>query len=182
MKFHQTPLQGAVLIESKKIGDARGYFARTFCAETFAAEGLETVFPQHNASASAWAGTIRGLHFQHPPHGEIKVIRATRGAIYDVIVDIRPRSATFGQWAGFELSEENGHMLYVPEGFAHGFQTLRPDTAVVYPVSRPYTPEAEGGLRFDDPVLAIDWPLPVTEVSDKDRSWANFDPEGAGPA
>ena len=177
MKFHETPLHGAVLIELRKIGDARGYFARTFCAETFAREGLETVFPQHNTSFSAEAGTIRGLHFQRPPHGEIKVIRAIRGAIYDVIVDIRPESATFGQWAGFELSEENGQMLYVPAGFAHGFQTLRPDTAVAYPVSHPYTPDAEGGLRFDDPGLGIVWPAPVTEVSDKDRAWADFDPE-----
>lgn len=181
MKFHQTSLQDAVLIELRTIGDARGYFARTFCAETFAAQGLETNFPQHNTSFSAETGTIRGLHFQRPPHGEVKLMRAVKGAIYDVIVDLRPNSPTFGKWAGFELSADKAQVLYVPSGFAHGFQTLEPDTMVVYPTSHPYTPEAEGGIRFDDPALAIDWPVPPSEVSDKDRSWPDLDLAGRGP-
>ena len=175
MIFHDTPFDGPRLIALRKIGDDRGWFARTFCADTFAAEGLETVFPQHNTSFSAETGTIRGLHFQRAPHAEVKLIRAVKGAVFDVIVDLRPGSDTFGQWAGFELSEDNGHMLYVPGGFAHGFQTLRPDSAVAYPTSHPYTPEAEGGVRFDDPGLAIVWTVPVTEVSDKDRSWPDLD-------
>lgn len=181
MKFHPTKLQDVILIELRTIGDARGYFARTFCRDTFAAEGLETEFPQHNTSFSADKGTIRGLHFQRPPHGEVKLMRAVKGAIFDVVVDLRPTSATYGQWAGFELSADTAQVLYVPSGFAHGFQTLQPDTMVAYPTSHPYTPDAEGGVRFDDPDLGIDWPVPVTEVSDKDRSWPDLDLTAGGP-
>jgi dTDP-4-dehydrorhamnose 3,5-epimerase len=175
VKFTQTTLKDAVLIELEKRGDERGFFARTFCAKEFAAEGLETVFVQANTSQSALAGTLRGMHFQRPPNGEVKVIRCVKGAVYDVIIDLRSGSPTFGRWEGFELSEVNGRMLYVPKGFAHGFQTRADDTAVAYQVSHPYTPGAEGGLRWDDPAFAIAWPRPVTVLSDKDAAWPDAD-------
>lgn len=171
MKFKETSLKDAVLIEPTRFGDARGYFARTFCAETFAREGLVSVYPQSNHSANAKAGTLRGLHFQRAPHAEVKLVRCVRGALYDVIVDLRPDSPTYRRWEGFELTEENGRILYVPEGFAHGLQTLVDDTHASYQVSHPYTPGAEGGVRFDDPAFAIRWPLPVSVISDKDAAW-----------
>lgn len=181
MIFHETPLKDAVLIELEKRGDARGYFARTFCVDEFAAHGLETTFVQHNTSFNTDTGTVRGLHFQRPPHGEVKVIRAIRGAIHDVIVDLRPSSPTYGKWAGFDLTVEDGTMLYVPAGFGHGMQTLRPDTAVAYLSSFRYTPEAEGGVRWNDPALGIDWPLPVSNISDKDSAWPDLDLAAGGP-
>jgi len=181
MIFHATSLEEARLIELEKRGDERGFFARTFCAEEFAAAGLETRFVQHNTSFNREAGTLRGLHFQYPPHAETKVIRAVKGAIHDVIVDLRPGSPTFGHWAGFDLTEEDGTMLYVPEGFGHGFQTLRPDTAVAYLSSHPYTPEDEGGVRWNDPALGIRWPLDVTAMSDRDKVHPDIDLAAGGP-
>lgn len=181
MIFHETSLSGARRIELEKRGDDRGFFARTFCRDEFAKAGLETEFAQHNTSFNREAGTLRGLHFQRPPHAEVKVIRAVKGAIHDVIVDLRPDSPTFGQWAGFDLTEEDGSMLYVPKGFGHGFQTLRADTAVTYLSSHPYTPEAEGGVRWNDPALDITWPLPVTAMSEKDAAWPDIDLAAGGP-
>jgi len=171
MKFTPTRLAGAVLIELARHGDARGYFARTFCAETFAGEGLVGAFVQANHSANLAAGTLRGLHYQRAPHGEVKLVRCVEGALHDVIVDLRPESPSFRRWEGFELTAENGRMLYVPAGFAHGFLTLEDDTHAVYQVSHPYTPGAEGGLRWDDPAFAIAWARPVAVISEKDAAW-----------
>ena len=158
MRFTPITLKDAVLIDIEKRSDPRGWFARLFCEEEFAAAGLATRFVQANASANPRAGTLRGMHFQYSPHAEVKVVRCTRGAIFDAIIDLRPNSPTYRQWEGFELTVENGRMLYVPEGFAHGYQTLEDDSEVSYLVSYPYTPGAEGGLRYDDPAFAIAWP------------------------
>ena len=171
MKFIKTSLQDAVLIEQQRHGDSRGYFARTYCAEEFAAAGLVSSFVQANHSANVSAGTLRGMHFQHAPHGEVKVVRCVMGALHDVIIDLRPDSPTYRRWEGFDLTEENGRSLYVPAGFAHGFQTLVDDTHATYQVSYPYTPGAEGGVRWDDPAFGIAWPLPVTVMSEKDAAW-----------
>jgi dTDP-4-dehydrorhamnose 3,5-epimerase len=177
MKFSETTLKDAVLIAIEKRGDERGHFARTFCAEEFAAHGLATGFVQANASHNVRRGTLRGMHFQRAPHGEVKVVRCTRGAIHDVIIDLRRESPTYGRWEGFDLTEANGRMLYVPAGFAHGFQTLEDDSAVAYQVSHPYTPGAEGGVRWDDPAFGIAWPLPVAVISEKDAAWPHVDLE-----
>ena len=171
MQFTPTDLADAVTIELEKREDERGFFARTFCAGEFARAGLVTSFPQANHSRNVAKGTLRGMHFQRPPHGEVKLVRVVRGAIHDVIVDIRPGSPSFGRWQGFDLDAEGGRMLYVPAGFAHGFQTLEDDTDVTYMVSHPYTPGAEGGLRWDDPIVGIRWPLPVASISEKDAAW-----------
>jgi dTDP-4-dehydrorhamnose 3,5-epimerase len=171
MEFIRTSLTDAVVIELRKLADDRGFFARSFCAEEFGRAGLATSFPQSNHSHNLKAGTLRGMHFQRPPHGEVKVVRCVKGAIHDVIIDLRPESPTYRRWEGFDLTEENGRMLYVPAGFAHGFQTLRDDTDVTYQVSHPYTPGAEGGVRFDDPAFGIAWPLPVGTISEKDAAW-----------
>ena len=181
MIFHETSLKDARRIELKKIGDDRGFFARTFCKEEFESAGLLIDFAQHNTSFNREAGTLRGLHFQHPPHAEAKVIRAVKGAIHDVIVDLRPDSPSFGKWEGFDLTEEEGTMLYVPKGFGHGFQTLRPDTAVAYLSSHPYTPDAEGGVRWNDPALEIAWPLPVASMSERDQAHPALNLPAGGP-
>jgi dTDP-4-dehydrorhamnose 3,5-epimerase len=176
MIFHDTELKDARLIEIEPRGDARGMFARTFCSSEFATAGLETVFVQQNTSVSAEKGTIRGMHFQRPPYQEVKLIRCLRGAILDVIVDLRRDSPTFLKHQGFELTANNRRMLYVPKGFAHSFQTLTDDIEVSYLVSAPYTPDAEGGVRYNDPHLGIEWPLPVSVISDKDANWPLLDP------
>lgn len=178
MRFLPTDLAGAVLIELEKRSDARGFFARTFCEEAFARAGLETRYVQANASGNPRAGTLRGLHYQVAPHEEVKVIRCTRGAIFDVILDLRPGSPTYRRWQGFELRAEAGTMLYVPQGFAHGYQTLADDTEVAYQVSRPYAPGAEQGIRHDDPAFAIAWPLPVAAISEKDAAWPDLGAAG----
>ncbi|PNU04763.1 dTDP-4-dehydrorhamnose 3,5-epimerase [Novosphingobium guangzhouense] len=181
MKFHRTTLADARLIELDQRGDERGVFARTMCAAEFAAEGLVTTFVQQNMSTSAERGTVRGMHFQLPPHREVKLVRCVRGAILDVIVDIRPGSPSFLQHEGFELSAQNRRQLYVPEGFAHAFQTLTDDVEVSYLVSAAYAPEAERGLRWNDPALAIDWPFPVSVISDKDANWPLLDDPRTDP-
>jgi dTDP-4-dehydrorhamnose 3,5-epimerase len=175
MEFTKTSLAGAMLIDIRKLGDERGYFARTFCAEEFGKAGLVTDFPQANHSHNVRAGTLRGMHFQRAPHAEVKVVRCVRGALHDVIIDLRPESPTYRRWEGFELTAANGRMLYVPAGFAHGFQTLEDDTDAAYMVSHPYTPGAEGGVRFDDPAFGIAWPLPVSTISEKDAAWPYLD-------
>jgi dTDP-4-dehydrorhamnose 3,5-epimerase len=171
MEFLKTSLADAVLIELRKFEDPRGFFARTFCKETFGKAGLVDEFVQTNHSHNVTKGTLRGMHFQKPPHGEVKLVRCVKGAIWDAIIDLRPESSSFGKWEGFELTEGNGRMLYVPVGFAHGFQTLQDDADVTYQVSYPYTPGVEGGVRHDDPAFGIDWPLPVSTISDKDAAW-----------
>jgi dTDP-4-dehydrorhamnose 3,5-epimerase len=176
MKFHPTPLVGAHVIELEKRGDDRGFFARAFCEREFGEAGLETRFVQINNSLSAKRGTLRGLHYQLPPAAEVKVVRVVRGALYDVIVDLRPDSPCFGKWFGAELSAENRMMMYVPRGFGHGFVTLADDTEAFYLVSAFYGPEQERGLRWNDPALGIDWPIAPAEISDKDRNWPDLDP------
>ena len=171
MIFHPTPLQGAYVIELEKRGDDRGFFARFFCEQEFAKMGLVNRFVQINNSLSAKKGTLRGLHYQLAPAAEVKLMRCLRGAMFDVIVDMRPESPTYKQWFGQELNQDNRLMMYVPEGFAHGFVTLRDDTESLYPVSAFYAPEQERGLRYNDPTIGIEWPITPTEVSAKDMAW-----------
>ena len=182
MKFTPLPLAGAHLIELEKRGDDRGFFARFFCETEFAQHGLSANFVQINNSLTAKQGTLRGMHYQLPPAAEVKVVRCIRGALYDVILDLRPHRPTFGQSYGAELSAENRTMMYVPEGFAHGFLTLEPDTEALYLVSATYAPTAERGIRFNDPKFCIKWPVPPTELSDKDQKWPDYDPEYHGAA
>ncbi|MEC7593399.1 MAG: dTDP-4-dehydrorhamnose 3,5-epimerase [Pseudomonadota bacterium] len=158
------------ILSPRKFGDARGFFSETYNRDAFAAAGLGHVFVQDNHSFSATPGTLRGLHFQLPPFAQDKLVRVTRGAIFDVAVDIRRGSPTFGRWVGAEISAENWNQIFVPVGFAHGFCTLAPDTEVIYKVTAPYAPESERGIAWDDSQLAIDWPLPVARpiLSGKD--------------
>jgi dTDP-4-dehydrorhamnose 3,5-epimerase len=171
MIFEETELIGAYVIHLEELGDERGFFARAWCAREFEAAGLSTDLVQTNFSYNIRAGTLRGLHYQVAPHQESKLVRCIRGAIYDVIVDLRKDSESYRQWTGVELSARNRRSLYVPAGFAHGFQTLEDETEVLYQVSEFYTPGAERGLRYDDPAVGIDWPLEVSAISDKDASW-----------
>jgi dTDP-4-dehydrorhamnose 3,5-epimerase len=166
----ETPLTGAYVFDLDPRRDDRGFFVRTFCADTFRRLGLVADFPQANQSRSTHRGVVRGLHFQHSPHAEVKVVRCTRGAVWDVFVDLRAGSPTFLRWHAVELSEENLRVAYIPAGFAHGFQTLTADCDVQYLVSKAYTPSAEGRVRFDDPVIGVRWPLPVAFVSPKDAA------------
>ncbi|MGH8687222.1 MAG: dTDP-4-dehydrorhamnose 3,5-epimerase [Burkholderiales bacterium] len=166
------PLAGAFAIELERLEDERGFFARSFCAEEFRRHGLNPAVAQCNVSWNHNRGTLRGLHYQAAPHEEAKVVRCTRGAIWDVIVDLREESATRLRWHAAELNAANRLALYVPEGFAHGFQTLADDAEVLYQMSVPYQPELARGLRWDDPKLAICWPLPGPTLSERDRSYA----------
>jgi dTDP-4-dehydrorhamnose 3,5-epimerase len=171
MLFHPTTLRDAWLVELEPIRDRRGFFARTFCVEEFASRSLETNYPQHSISYTARQGSLRGMHYQREPRSEAKVVRCVKGAIWDVIIDIRSDSPTYRKWENFELSSENGHLLYIPQGFAHGFQTLCDDVEVHYLISSPYEPKSACGIRYDDPAFSISWPLPVTEISEKDLHW-----------
>ena len=181
MRFYETSLHNAVLIELDRLEDERGYFARSFCEDEFARQGLETRFVQANLSFNRLAGTLRGMHYQKVPHAEVKLVRAVSGAIYDVIVDLRPDSPSYLRWEGFELTAESGRMLYVPQGFAHGFQALADETHVTYQVSHAYTPGAEGGLRWNDPAFRFTWPLPLTCISAKDAGWPDANLEQGIP-
>lgn len=174
MIFTTGPLEGPTIIDLEKHRDDRGFFARAYCQREFAEQGLAQNMVQTNVSFSKKRGTLRGMHYQNPPHQEAKLIRCTSGALYDVVVDVRSASETYGQWMGVELSADTHRMFYVPEGFAHGFLTLEDETEVIYQVSSFYAPGAEEGLRYDDPVLDIDWPIEVQVISDKDRSWPAF--------
>lgn len=180
MQFLPTPLSGAFTIELEKRGDDRGFFARYFCEDEFAKAGLETRFKQINTSLSARAGTLRGMHYQLPPSAEVKVVRCVRGSLWDVIVDLRPQSPSFGKWFGAELNAENRTMMYVPRGFAHGFVTLTDDAEAIYLVSDSYDPKSERGMRYDDPWHGIVWPREPVDISDKDRNWPLFDKEFHG--
>ncbi|TYO61363.1 dTDP-4-dehydrorhamnose 3,5-epimerase [Bradyrhizobium hipponense] len=174
MQFIPTTLRGSYIVQLEPARDNRGFFARTFCMDAFAERGLELQYPQHSISFSARRGTLRGLHFQREPYSEAKLIRCARGAILDVIVDIRRDSPTFRRWQKFELSSANGCQLYVPKGFAHGFQTLCDDVEVSYLISTRNEPEFAAGIRYDDPAFEIDWPLPLTEISERDLRWPRF--------
>lgn len=174
MQFEPLQLAGAFLIRPEPIRDDRGFFARSFCADEFAAHGLKDGFVQCNISYNARKGTVRGMHFQLHPHEEVKLVRCTAGAIHDVIVDLREGSPTRGQWLAAELTAANRHMLYVPEGFAHGFKTLADETEVFYQMGSAYVPGSAAGLRYDDPALAIDWPTGEVVISDRDLSYPPF--------
>ena len=178
MIFHETELPGAYVIDIEPREDERGFFARAWCANEFAEHGLSTELVQCNLSYNHRRGTVRGMHFQLAPHAEVKLVRCTRGSIYDVIVDLRPDSPSYTRWIGVELTAENRRMIYVPKGFAHGYQTLEDGTETFYQVSSFYAPGAEGGLRWDDPAIGIEWPhADERVVSEKDSSWPAFRPE-----
>lgn len=169
MKFSETSLAGAYVVAADSIADGRGLFARTFCTREFSEHQLCGNFVQANTSFNFQRGTLRGMHFQVDPLGEVKLVRCTRGRIFDVIVDVRKHSPQRGQWFGLELSQENRAALYVPKGFAHGFQTLDNDCEVLYLMSEFYNPSLARGLRHDDPEVGIRWPLPITQMSERDR-------------
>jgi dTDP-4-dehydrorhamnose 3,5-epimerase len=172
MIFKPTFLKGSYEIELKPLKDDRGWFVRTFCKNEFKEIGHEKEWVQMNHSYTAQKGSLRGMHFQLPPHREIKLVRCVRGKVYDVIVDLRKNSATFLQWFGLELSADKMNMIYIPEGFAHGFQTLTDNCELVYCHSEFYVPNAESGLRYNDSVLKINWPLSVSNISERDNNHA----------
>lgn len=174
MIFRETELAGAYIIDPEKHQDSRGFFARVWCQKEFEAHGLAANVVQGNTSFNARAGTLRGMHYQAAPHQETKMVRCTRGALYDVIIDLRPESPTYKRWIGVELTAGNYRMLYVPADFAHGFITLEDATEVTYLVSEFYTPGFERGLRWNDPAIGIDWPRSVAAISDKDAAWPDF--------
>jgi dTDP-4-dehydrorhamnose 3,5-epimerase len=174
MEFTEAKLSGAYLIRLRKIEDQRGFFARGWCRDEFAKHGLNSNMLQLNIGFTHKRGTVRGLHYQEAPHAEAKFVRCTRGALFDVIVDLRLDSPTRGQWAGFELTAESGNMVYVPEGFAHGYQTLADDTEMYYLTSAFYAAPSARGVRYNDPTLGITWPLPVSVISDPDQKWPDF--------
>ena len=175
MIFIETKLKGAFVIDLERREDSRGFFARAFCQREFEAHGLKPIIAQANVAFNHKVGTLRGMHFQFPPAAETKLVRCTRGAILDIIVDLRPESPTYLQHFAVELSEDNGRALYVPERFAHGYQVLRDKTETSYQVGEFYTPGSEGGLLYKDPRLKLEWPLPVSVISDKDEVWRLLD-------
>jgi len=175
MLFQKTPLAGCYVIEPQRIQDHRGFFTRVWCRKELEEQGLKAEVLQSNVGFSLRKGTLRGLHFQRPPHAEVKIVRCTRGAMFDVVVDLRPRSVTHGQWFGIELTEENGKMIYVPEGFAQGYVTLVDNTEMNYHTSKMFDRESATGVRFDDPAFGIQWPIDCAVISDQDRSWPDYD-------
>jgi dTDP-4-dehydrorhamnose 3,5-epimerase len=172
--FSETKLKGAFLIELEKHVDFRGFFARTYCEREFEAHGLRSRLVQCNVSFNQHKGTLRGMHYQAPPHEEAKLVRCNRGAIYDAIIDLRPKSPTFKQYVGVTLSANNGTMLYIPEGFAHGFQTLEDNTEVFYQMSQFYSPDHARGVRWDDPAFGIEWPAADRIIIERDRTYPDF--------
>lgn len=171
MIFTETKLLGAFILDIERREDSRGFFARVFCQHEFEAHGLKPLIAQANIAYNRKKGTVRGMHFQFPPSAETKLVRCTRGAILDIIVDLRPESPTYLEHIAVELSAENSRALYVPERFAHGYQVLRDETETSYQVGEFYTPGTEGGLLYNDPKLGLTWPLPVSVISDKDQVW-----------
>lgn len=174
MKFEPTPLPGSFLITPERLHDERGFFARTWCRKDFEANGLNPNVAQCNISVSAKRGTLRGMHYQKPPHAEAKLIRCTAGAIYDVIIDLRPSSTSFRRHFGVRLDPSDDKMLYVPEGFAHGFLTLEDETAVFYQMSASYEPSHAAGVRWNDPAFGIAWPFEPTVIAERDRTYPDF--------
>jgi dTDP-4-dehydrorhamnose 3,5-epimerase len=169
--FTETDVAGSFVIDLERRGDERGFFARSWCAAEFEAVGLNPEVAQINVGCSQKKGTLRGMHYQHAPYGEVKIVRCTRGAVFDVVLDLRPESATHRRWWGTELTAENRRMLYVPEGCAHGYQTLEDDCEITYLASVPFAPDHARGVRYDDPAFGILWPLAVSVISDQDRTW-----------
>jgi dTDP-4-dehydrorhamnose 3,5-epimerase len=178
MRFEETVLAGAYVVDLEPRADERGFFTRTFCEREFGAHGLPVRFPQCNLSRNVRLGTLRGMHFQVGPDPEAKIVHAVSGAIYDVIVDLRPKSPTFLRWIGVELSAESGRALFVPGGFAHGFLTLAPGTDVFYHMSDFYRPERDRGFRWNDPRFDIRWPSPPSVISSRDAEYPDWDPGG----
>ena len=176
MQFIQAQIAGVFILEIERKEDARGFFARIFAREELKEHGLEDEFPQHNVGYNHVKGTLRGMHFQRAPHAETKLVRCTHGSVLDVALDLRPQSPTFRRWVAVELSAENHRMLYIPVGCAHGYQTLEDATELSYLTSQLYVPQSATGFRCDDPAFAIDWPLPVSCISDADRRWPDFTP------
>jgi dTDP-4-dehydrorhamnose 3,5-epimerase len=174
MVFTETSLPGVYLIDIEPIGDSRGFFARGWCRREFEAHNLDPAISQINNSFSPHAGTLRGIHYQRARSAEAKTVRCVRGAIFDVAVDMRESSPNYLRWIGHELSADNRKSMYIPKGFAHGYQTLLPDTELLYSTSEFYSAEAEVGIRYDDPSVAIRWPEPVVVISDKDASWPDL--------
>ena len=174
MKFTETKLKGAFIVEIEKIADDRGFFGRSWCLKEFEARGLTSRVVQTNVSSNRKKATLRGMHYQIAPYQESKLIRCTRGAIYDVIIDLRPESPTYKKWTGVELTADNYGLFFVPEDFAHGFITLVDNTEITYQVSQFYTPGSEKGIRFNDPAFNIQWPLEVSVISEKDRTWPDY--------
>jgi dTDP-4-dehydrorhamnose 3,5-epimerase len=177
VRFSATPLGGAYVVDLEPIEDERGSFARSWCPEEFGRHGLDTRVAACNVSVNRARGTLRGMHYQAAPHGEAKLVRCTAGAIHDVIVDLRPASPTYCRWFAVELTARNRSALYVPEGFAHGFQTLEPETEVLYMMSAAHVPEAARGVRWDDPAFGIEWPPGPRVMSERDRTYPDFVPE-----
>lgn len=177
MRFVESAVPGAWSIEPTPHVDDRGRFMRAWCSDEFAAHGIRFVPVQANMGSSHRAGTLRGLHYQVAPHEEAKLVRCTRGGVFDVLVDLRPESATFGRWFGTDLTAENGRMLYVPPLCAHGYQTLEDESEIYYLTSAFYAADAVRGLRFDDPTAAIAWPLPPSAMSEQDRKWPHLNPQ-----
>ncbi|CAN5829391.1 dTDP-4-dehydrorhamnose 3,5-epimerase [soil metagenome] len=179
MLFTETPVAGAYVVSLEPRRDDRGFFARAYAADEMEAAGIPMSVAQSNLSVTHQRGTVRGMHFQVDPAPEAKLVRCPRGAMYDVVADVRPDSPTYGTWFGTELTQDNNDALYLPPGCAHGFQTLVDETVMYYDASAPYTPDAVGGARYDDPVLAVRWPLEVMVISDQDRSWPLLDVHSA---
>ena len=176
MNFRETKIRGVVLVEPDVFDDDRGQFVRAWMPSEFAERGLDTRIAQASMALTREPGSIRGMHFQLPPFEEAKTIRVVRGAVFDVAVDLRPDSPTFRQWVGFELSASNRHVMYVPPGCAHGYQTLMPDTEVFYFVSAEYSPPHQRGVRWNDPAFGIEWPLPATRIHERDNGYPDFSP------
>lgn len=174
MRFDPTPLPGAFVIEMERHQDERGFFARTYCASEFREQGLHTEWPQCNTSYNLRAGTLRGMHWQAAPHAEVKLVRCTAGAVFDVIVDLRPDSPTHLHPFGVELTADNRKQLYIPKGFAHGFITLTDDTEVFYHMGSSYVPGSAQGARYDDPAFNIEWPRPIAVISERDQNYPDY--------
>ena len=174
MKFEETRIVGAYLIDRTHIVDERGYFARAFCRSEFEEMGLDVHIEQSNVGFSHKAGTLRGMHYQRDEAAEVKVVNCTQGAVFDVAVDLRPDSASYGQWFGTELSAANGQSLYIPEGCAHGYLTLADDTMLIYTTNKTYAPDLATGIPWDDPSIAVEWPTEPSVISDADRGWPGF--------
>lgn len=174
MIFTETKLKGAFVVEIERFEDDRGFFALSWSQKAFAKRGLDSTLVECNLSFNKKRGTVRGMHYQHEPHGQAKLVRCTMGAIYDVIIDLRQSSPTMNQWFGVELNADNRKMLYVPVNFAHGFQTLADNTEVLYQMSSVYVPESGRGVRWNDPVFGINWPHKVTSISERDATYADF--------
>ena len=174
MRFLDTSLNGLVIVDPAPVTDERGAFTRVWCATEFREAGLRTRVVQCNVSTNTARGTLRGMHYQCEPHGEIKIVRCTSGVVFDVVIDLRPDSPTFCRWEGLELTSASGRMLYIPEGLAHGFQTLTDDATLEYQMSEYYAPDHARGVRWDDPLFGVNWPLPVSRISPRDASYSDF--------